>query len=60
WSPQAAWDEMLRAGFHVRWSLVGFTSYFWSHTRKPPWVLAVRNDPRWLEQPPVSASWTHR
>lgn len=43
-APQAAWREMLRTGFHVRWSLLGFTAYFWSHTRAPAWVRAVRQN----------------
>lgn len=38
WTPEAAWDEMLRAGFKVRWSLRGLRTYFWSHSRKPEWV----------------------
>jgi len=38
WSPEAAWAEMLRSGFHVRWSLRGFELYFWSHTRIPQWA----------------------
>ncbi len=38
WTPQAAWEEMLRSGFHVRWTLRGFDTYFWSHTRKPDWI----------------------
>ena len=45
WPPQAAWQEMLHSGFHVRWSLRGFTSYFWEHTQKPGWVLALRETP---------------
>ena len=38
WTPEAAWDEMLREGFHVRESLRGFTTYFWKHTEVPDWV----------------------
>ena len=45
WTPQAAWQEMLHSGFHVRWSLRGFTRYFWEHTQKPDWVLALRERP---------------
>ncbi len=38
WTPQAAWQEMLRSGFHDAWRLHGFKTYFWSHARKPDWV----------------------
>lgn len=38
WTPEAAWDEMLRTGFKVRWSLRGLRTYFWSHCQKPVWV----------------------
>lgn len=38
WTPEAAWDEMLRSGFKVRWSLRGLRTYFWSHSQKPEWV----------------------
>ena len=38
WTPEAAWQEMIQNGFHVRWSLRGFETYFWSHTQKPDWV----------------------
>ena len=38
WTPEAAWRELLRAGFHTRHLLRGFTTYYWSHTRKPDWV----------------------
>ena len=38
WTPEAAWDEMLRTGFKVRWSLRGLRTYFWSHSQKPEWV----------------------
>ena len=40
WTPQDAWAEMLRSGFHVRWTLRGFETYFWRHTQKPDWVTA--------------------
>ena len=50
WTPQAAWEEMLRSGFHVRWSLKGFSQYFWSHTHKPEWVLALASER--AERPP--------
>jgi tyrosine-protein phosphatase SIW14 len=43
WTPQAAWAEMLRSDFHDSLRLRGFTTYFWSHTRKPDWVKALRN-----------------
>ena len=39
WTPEAAWAEMLRSGFHVRPTLRGFETYFWRHTRKPDWVV---------------------
>jgi hypothetical protein len=42
WTPQAAFDEMLRLGFHVRPTLRGFDTYFWNHTQKPDWVKALR------------------
>jgi len=38
WPPEAAWDEMLRFGFKVDWTLRGFESYFWHHTQKPDWA----------------------
>ena len=38
WPPQAAWEEMLRSGFHVRFTLRGYVCYFWHHTRKPEWA----------------------
>lgn len=38
WAPEDAWQEMIRDGFHVRWSLRGFETYFWSHTRTPEWA----------------------
>ena len=38
WTPEAAWEAMRRSGFHSRWSLRGFTSYFWKHTQIPEWV----------------------
>lgn len=38
WTPDAAWEEMLRSGFKVRWSLRGLRAYFWSHCEKPGWV----------------------
>jgi len=39
WTPAAAWQEMLRYHFHVRLTLRGFETYFWSHTEKPNWVF---------------------
>ena len=45
WTPEAAWAEMLRSGFHVRPTLRGFETYFWGHTKKPDWV-AHRPEPR--------------
>jgi protein tyrosine phosphatase (PTP) superfamily phosphohydrolase (DUF442 family) len=41
WTPEAAWAEMLRTGFKVRWSLRGLRAYFWSHSQKPEWVSQV-------------------
>jgi hypothetical protein len=41
WTPEAAWAEMLRTGFKVRWSLRGLRAYFWSHCQKPEWVRQV-------------------
>ncbi|HEV2392790.1 MAG TPA: hypothetical protein VG146_10555 [Verrucomicrobiae bacterium] len=38
WTPQAAWDEMIRSGFHSALRLRGFTTYFWKHTQIPNWV----------------------
>jgi protein tyrosine/serine phosphatase len=38
WTPEAAWDEMLRDGFKVDWTLRGLKTYFWTHTQKPDWV----------------------
>jgi hypothetical protein len=40
WTPEAAWREMLKAGFHSNWWLLGFKTYFWKHTEKPDWVVA--------------------
>jgi protein-tyrosine phosphatase len=45
WTPQAAWDEMLRSGFHVRSTLRGFQTYFWRHTQKPEWAKSPRPPP---------------
>ena len=39
WTPEAAWEEMLQSGFHVRMTLRGFETYFWRHARKPDWVV---------------------
>jgi len=39
WSAQEAWDEALRLGFKSEyWTLRGFKTYFWEHTRVPEWV----------------------
>lgn len=38
WTPEAAWNEMLRTGFKVSWTLRGLRTYFWTHTQKPEWV----------------------
>jgi hypothetical protein len=38
WTPEAAWDEMLRDGFKVDWTLRGLKTYFWTHTQKPDWA----------------------
>jgi len=45
WTPQDAWNEMLQSGFHVRWRLRGFTTYFWRHTQKPDWAKDGQNKP---------------
>ena len=45
WTPQAAWQEMLRSGFHSQPRLRGFTTYFWRHTQKPNWVERARAAP---------------
>ncbi|PWU08867.1 MAG: hypothetical protein C5B50_28740 [Verrucomicrobia bacterium] len=42
WTPAAAWHEMLDYHFHVRLTLRGFETYFWSHTEKPNWVFQAR------------------
>jgi len=42
WSPEDAWEEMLRGGFKVRWSLRGFTTYFWKHCQRPEWVRSLK------------------
>jgi len=34
WSPEAAWDEMLRSGFKVSWWLSGLRKYYWNHSRQ--------------------------
>src|ERR1017187_5412053 len=39
WTPEAAWAEMMRSGFHVRPTLRGFETCFWRHTKKPDWVV---------------------
>jgi protein tyrosine/serine phosphatase len=50
WTPEAAWDEMLRDGFKVDWTLRGLKTYFWTHTQKPDWAtLSV--PPRGKELP---------
>jgi hypothetical protein len=38
WTPQAAWEAMLRSGFHDAFRLRGLSSYFWHHTQKPAWA----------------------
>jgi protein-tyrosine phosphatase len=38
WTPKAAWDEMLRLGFKLSWTLRGLETYFWHHTQKPDWA----------------------
>ena len=45
WSPEAAWAKMLRVGFHVRWTLRGFDTYFWTHTQRPTWVHTSEEKP---------------
>jgi hypothetical protein len=39
WTPEAAWQEMLRSGFHPRRTLRGFVTYFWNHTKTPDWAI---------------------
>lgn len=46
WTPEAAWEEMLRSGFKVRWSLRGLRAYFWSHSEIPEWVKETRGESR--------------
>jgi hypothetical protein len=55
WTPEAAWQEMIRSGFHVRWSLRGFETYFWTHTRKPDWAKSLVS-PRERAKPNESAT----
>jgi protein-tyrosine phosphatase len=39
WTPESAWDEMLRSGFKRGWGLYGFETYFWRACKsKPKWV----------------------
>jgi Tyrosine phosphatase family len=38
WTPKTAWDEMLRFGFKLSWTLRGLETYFWHHTQKPDWA----------------------
>ncbi len=38
WTPEAAWEEMLRSGFHSSFRLRGLTTYFWHHTQVPDWA----------------------
>ncbi len=45
WTPQAAWNEMLRSGYHPAIRLRGLTSFFWHHAAKPEWVKAARPPP---------------
>ena len=42
WTTEAAWEEMMRSKFHVRRSLRGFETYFWSHTHVPDWVESAK------------------
>ena len=56
WTPQAAWDEMLRSGFHVRSTLRGFQTYFWRHTQKPEWAKSPRPPPETKPPSCVSAA----
>jgi len=44
-SPETAWREMIRSGYHDDWSLWGFKRYFWKHTHKPKWVDAHAQSP---------------
>jgi hypothetical protein len=41
WTPEAAWNAMLRTGFKLSWMLSGLRRYFWSHTRRPDWVRSA-------------------
>ena len=45
WTPNDAWHEVLRSGFRVRWTLRGFTTYFWRHTQIPDWVKLSPDKP---------------
>ncbi len=38
WTPQEAWDEMLRSHFHSSLRLFGLKSYFWRHSYVPAWA----------------------
>ena len=38
WTPEEAWNDMLRTGFKLRWTLRGLRTYFWSHTQTPDWA----------------------
>ncbi len=42
WTPQAAWNEMLRSGFHTRFTLRGLSAYFWRHSATPDWAESRR------------------
>jgi hypothetical protein len=45
WEAEAAWNQMLRSGFHDNWWLHGLRAYFWQHTQKPDWLKkAVASD----------------
>lgn len=42
WAPQAAWEELLRSGFHERFTLRGLSDYFWHHSNTPAWAGKIR------------------
>jgi hypothetical protein len=41
WTPEAAWQHMLRGGGFKSWGLPGFKRYFWRHSKKPSWVKSM-------------------
>lgn len=47
WTPEQAWNEMLRNGFKLRWTLRGLRAYFWSHTQTPDWARSGGHASGW-------------